>query len=150
MMKCRKALKNDLPDIVRMLADDTLGSKREKYQDPLPDFYYDAFKEIEHQRGNQILVATEDEQVIGFLQLTFIPGLARMGMKRAQVEGVRVDNKHRGKGIGRKLFKEAITLAKTEGCGLVQLTTDKEREDAHRFYENLGFVASHDGMKLIL
>ncbi|HLR22339.1 MAG TPA: GNAT family N-acetyltransferase [Pseudogracilibacillus sp.] len=132
-----------------MLADDELGSHREKYEDPLPNDYYQAFKSIESQIGNQILVATENQVVIGCLQLTIIPGLARQGMKRAQIEGVRVDGKQRGKGTGEALLKEAIAIAKSEACGLVQLTTDKQRDDAHRFYEQLGFTASHEGMKLI-
>src|SRR5699024_2393222 len=100
--------------------------------------------------GNQILLAIEDETVIGCMQLTIIPGLAKLGMKRAQIEGVRVDKNYRGKKIGEALFREAIAISKSEGCGLVQLTTDKERIDAHRFYEKLGFTSSHEGMKLNL
>ncbi|KHF39268.1 GNAT family N-acetyltransferase [Halalkalibacter okhensis] len=149
-MQFRKAKKEDLKDIVRMLADDELGSKRERFEEPLPDIYDQSFSEIEKQAGNQILLAIEGGAVVGCLQLTIIPGLARMGMKRAQIEGVRVDKKVRGKKIGEKLFEEAMAIAKSEGCGLVQLTTDKNRKDAHRFYEKLGFKASHDGMKLSL
>ncbi|WP_185830791.1 GNAT family N-acetyltransferase [Siminovitchia terrae] len=144
------AKKSDLKEIVRLLADDELGSKREKYEDPLPEAYYNAFSAIESQGGNQILLVTNNEIVIGCLQLTIIPGLARLGMKRAQIEGVRVDKNYRGQKIGEALFREAITIAKSEGCGLVQLTTDKDRKDAHRFYEKLGFNSSHEGMKLIL
>ncbi|WP_212951285.1 GNAT family N-acetyltransferase [Siminovitchia terrae] len=144
------AKKSDLKEIVRLLADDELGSKREKYEDPLPEAYYNAFSAIESQGGNQILLVTDNEIVIGCLQLTIIPGLARLGMKRAQIEGVRVDKNYRGQKIGEALFREAITIAKSEGCGLVQLTTDKDRKDAHRFYEKLGFTSSHEGMKLIL
>ncbi|HIV74086.1 MAG TPA: GNAT family N-acetyltransferase, partial [Candidatus Pseudogracilibacillus intestinigallinarum] len=102
------------------------------------------------QNGNQIIVAVEDGRIIGCLQLTIIPGLARLGMKRAQIEGVRVDRTYRGKKIGEQLFKEAISIAKTEKCGMVQLTTDKQREDAHRFYEKLGFISTHEGMKCML
>lgn len=87
---------------------------------------------------------------IGCLQLTFIPGLARLGMTRAQIEGVRVDKAYRRKGVGEARFRHAIDSAKAYGCGLVQLTTDKKRNDAHRFYERLGFVSSHEGMKLAL
>ncbi|WP_213021483.1 GNAT family N-acetyltransferase [Siminovitchia terrae] len=144
------AKKSDLKEIVRLLADDELGSKREKYEDPLPEAYYNAFSAIESQGGNQILLVTDNEIVIGCLQLTIIPGLARLGMKRAQIEGVRVDKNYRGQKIGEALFREAITIAKSEGCGLVQLTTDKDRKDAHRFYGKLGFTSSHEGMKLIL
>ncbi|RST58128.1 GNAT family N-acetyltransferase [Siminovitchia terrae] len=149
-MEFRMAKKSDLKEIVRLLADDELGSKREKYEDPLPEAYYNAFSAIESQGGNQILLVTNNEIVIGCLQLTIIPGLARLGMKRAQIEGVRVDKNYRGQKIGEALFREAITIAKSEGCGLVQLTTDKDRKDAHRFYEKLGFNSSHEGMKLIL
>ncbi len=93
----RKATLEDLPAIVRMLADDELGAKRERYEDPLPVEYYEAFADMEAQGGNQIIVAVEDEAVIGCLQLTIIPGLSRLGMKRSQIEGVRVDQQHRGK-----------------------------------------------------
>lgn len=145
----RKANKEDLQSIVRLLVDDELGSKRERYVEPLPANYYEAFAAIEAQVGNQIILAIDDQTVIGCLQLTIIPGLARQGMKRAQIEGVRVDKRYRRKGIGESLFKEAIAIAKSEKCGLVQLTSDKQRADAHRFYERLGFFASHEGMKLI-
>ncbi|WP_368901834.1 N-acetyltransferase family protein [Oceanobacillus oncorhynchi] len=148
-MHFRKAQKEDLPAIVRLLADDELGSGRERYEDPLPEEYDQAFDAIEAQIGNQVILALEEEKVIGCIQLTIIPGLARLGMKRAQIEGVRVDKKYRGKRVGEALFKEAIAIAKAEKCGLVQLTTDKQRNDAHRFYERLGFSASHEGMKLI-
>ncbi|VEF47547.1 N-acetyltransferase GCN5 [Bacillus freudenreichii] len=144
------AKKSDLKEIVRLLADDELGSKREKYEDPLPEAYYDAFSAIENQSGNQILLAIQDEIIIGCLQLTIIPGLARLGMKRAQIEGVRVDKNYRGQKVGAALFREAITIAKSKDCGLVQLTTDKDRKDALRFYEKLGFTSSHEGMKLII
>lgn len=149
-MEFRKAREEDLHSIVRLLADDELGSQRERFEDPLPTAYYEAFHAIESQIGNQIILAVENQKVIGCLQLTIIPGLARQGMKRAQIEGVRVDRNYRGKKIGEKLFKEAISIAKSEDCGLVQLTTDKQRSDAHRFYEKLGFIASHEGMKILL
>lgn len=149
-MEVRLANKNDLQSIVRLLADDELGSQRERFENPLPVVYHEAFKAIESQVGNQIIVAVENQKVIGCLQLTIIPGLARLGMTRAQIEGVRVDRNHRGKRIGEKLFEEAILIAKSAKCGMVQLTTDKQRSDAHRFYERLGFSASHEGMKLIL
>ena len=147
-MNFRKANEEDLPAIIRLLADDKLGSQRERYEEPLPDDYYKAFAAIQAQDGNEILLAIEDQKLVGCLQLTIIPGLARLGMKRAQIEGVRVDRGYRGEGVGEALLKEAIAIAKTEGCGLVQLTTDKQRENAHRFYNRLGFLASHEGMKL--
>lgn len=148
-MNFRKANAEDLPAIVRLLADDELGSQRERYVEPLPADYYEAFSEIEAQVGNQIILAMDGQAVIGCLQLTIIPGLSRQGMKRAQIEGVRIDQRYRGKGIGEGLLKEAIAIAKFEKCGLVQLTTDKQRDDACRFYKRLGFYASHEGMKLI-
>ncbi len=149
-MEFRKATENDVFAIVRLLADDELGSQRECFEESLPAVYYEAFHAIESQNGNQIILAVENETVIGCLQLTIIPGLARKGMKRAQIEGVRVDRNYRGKAVGENLFKEAIAIAQSEKCGLVQLTTDKQRVDAHRFYDKLGFYASHEGMKLIL
>src|SRR5699024_12291572 len=100
-----------------MHADDELGSQREKYEDPMPEEDYQAFNASESQIGNQILVATENQVVIGCLQLTIIPGLARQGMKRAQIEGVRVDGKQRGKGTGEALLKKAIAIAESEACG---------------------------------
>ncbi|MFE6795969.1 GNAT family N-acetyltransferase [Paenibacillus chitinolyticus] len=149
-MEIRTAQRGDLEEIVRLLADDELGSHRERYEKPLPPAYEEAFSAITGQMGNSILVAEISGEVVGCLQLTLIPGLARMGMTRAQVEGVRVDSRYRGHGIGKALLKHAIEIAKVHGCGLVQLTTDKTRGDAHRFYGKLGFTASHEGMKLSL
>jgi GNAT superfamily N-acetyltransferase len=149
-MEFRHATEKDLVSIVRLLADDALGAKRERYEQPLPLAYVDAFSAIQKQHGNFILLAVENAEVFGCLQLTLIPGLARLGMTRAQIEGVRVAAAHRGKGIGEALFEHAIGYAREQGCGLVQLTTDKSRDDAHRFYQRLGFVESHVGMKLML
>lgn len=146
----RRATAADLPAIVRMLADDPLGRTRERYADPLPGAYVEAFRRIEAQADNEVLVAEVAGEVVGCLQLTLIPGLARLGMLRAQIEGVRVDGRRRGEGIGERLFQHAIERARAAGCGLVQLTTDAARPEAHRFYERLGFVASHVGMKLAL
>ena len=149
-MNIRPATKSDIPAIVRLLADDPLGAGRERFDDPLPRAYYDAFDAISTQSGNQILVAVEQKRVIGCLQLTFIPGLTRRGMTRAQIEGVRVDKTRRGRNSGEAMFRFAIDLARENSCGLMQLTTDRTRPDAHRFYARLGFVASHEGMKLAL
>ncbi len=146
----RTATAADLPAIVRLLADDPLGATRECFEEPLPQAYVESFDAIEAQNGNEILVAESDGAVVGCLQLTVIPGLARLGMSRGQIEGVRVDQACRGRGVGEALFQHAIERARAAGCGLVQLTTDKSRPDAHRFYERLGFVASHEGMKLAL
>ena len=149
-LSIRRATAADLPAIVRMLANDPLGKTRERYAEPLPEAYLQAFADGEAQKGNEILVGEIAGTVVGCLQLTMIPGLSRLGMLRAQIEGVRVDEGRRGEGIGEKLFLDAIERARKAGCGLVQLTTDASRPDAHRFYERLGFVASHVGMKLSL
>lgn len=146
----RRATRADLPAIVRMLANDPLGKTREQYAEPLPEAYLKAFAEVEAQAGNEILVGEIGGEVVGCLQLTMIPGLSRLGMLRAQIESVRVDESRRGTRIGEKLFLAAIERARKAGCGLVQLTTDASRPDAHRFYERLGFKASHVGMKLAL
>lgn len=146
----RDATSADVPEIVRMLADDALGGQRERYEDPLPTAYYDAFAALTAQAGNRIVLAESGGKIIGCAQLVFLPGLSLVGMKRAQIEGVRVDSSTRGQGIGEKLVRHCIALARQEGCGVLQLTTDKSRADAHRFYERLGFVGSHLGMKLKL
>jgi ribosomal protein S18 acetylase RimI-like enzyme len=149
-MEFRKAVAADLLAIVKLLADDPLGAKRERAEDPLPREYRDAFGAIERQAGNSVIVAVDDGTVVGCLQLTLIPGLSRLGMLRAQIESVRVAESHRSQGLGERLFRHAIEQAREAGCGLVQLTTDRSRPDALRFYERLGFEASHLGMKLDL
>lgn len=146
----RSIRRDDVPAVVAMLADDPLGTNRERYADPLPDCYWQAFEAISRTPSVDILVADLDGEVVGCLQLAMIPGLARQGMTRAQIEAVRVHSDHRSQKIGESLINEAIRQAKSAGCGLVELTTDKQRPDAHRFYERLGFVATHEGMKLML
>ena len=143
----RTARRDDVPAIVHLLADDTFGASREQPTDPLPQAYWDAFDAISIQGGNQLLVAEANGEVVGCLQLTVIPGLSRMGALRAQIEGVRVSSTHRGQRIGEALVDAATERAKTLGCVLVQLTTDRRRVDAHRFYERLGFESTHIGMK---
>ena len=149
-MNFKIATKDDLKDIVAMLADDELGKTRESVSDTVEEKYLQSFNDIEAQSGNQILLAVDGEAIIGCLQLTFIPTLARSGQKRAQIEGVRVHKEHQKKGVGRALFEEAIRLSKENGCGIVQLTTDKRRRGAHEFYHKLGFEVTHEGMKLFL
>jgi ribosomal protein S18 acetylase RimI-like enzyme len=146
----REAGETDLSAIVAMLADDPLGKTRERFEEPLPEAYRAAFRAIRAQAGNRVLVADRGGSVVGCLQLTVIPGLSRLGMSRAQIEGVRIASSERGRRIGERLVEAAIAQARTAGCGLVQLTTDVSRPDAHRFYERLGFTASHVGMKLSL
>lgn len=150
-VRFRRAARDDLPAIVRLLADDPLGAQRETYATPLPPAYHAAFDAIERDPNNELVVATDATgRVIGVLQLTFIPYLTYRGGWRALIEGVRVACELRSAGIGRQLFEWAIVRARQRGCRLVQLTTDKARPDAIRFYESLGFVASHEGMKLHL
>jgi len=146
----RLARAGDVPDIVRMLADDPLGSTRERFEEPLPEAYGQAFRAIDADANNELVVAVQDDRVVGVLQLTFIPYLTYQGGWRALIEGVRVASGTRSRGVGKALLKCAIARARERGCIMVQLTTDKVRVDARRFYEALGFVASHDGMKLHL
>ena len=146
----RLAKRDDLPTIVRMLADDDLGSQRERYEDPLSESYYAAFTQIDHDSNHELIVAEINGEVIGTLHLIFIPSLSYQGGLRAQVESVRVDRPYQGQGIGSDMMKWTIERAKSRGAHIVQLTTHKSREDAHRFYERLGFKASHAGMKLNL
>ena len=146
----RPAVLSDLPGIVALIADDELGHQREDPSIPLNPKYIDSFAAIDRD-PNQILAVVEDKGVlVGCLQLTFVPGLSRLGMWRGQIESVRIAPANRGKGFGRKMFEWAIAESRKRGCGLVQLTTDKSRVEAYQFYESLGFRASHEGMKLTL
>jgi GNAT superfamily N-acetyltransferase len=144
----REAVPADLPAVVALLAADQLGVHREAVDDPEP--YRAAFDAIAADPAHLLVVAVDDGRVIGTMQLSFIPGLARRGAWRAQIEGVRVHADVRSRGIGAQMMQWAVDEARRRGCALVQLTTDKQRADAHRFYERLGFVASHEGMKLAL
>ena len=146
----RRALRADLPDIVRLLADDPLGQSREQYRDPLPESYYEAFERIDADPRVELVVAEIDGEIVGTLQLMFLPHLTRGGGMRGQIEAVRVDERYRNRGLGRYLMAWAIDRAREQGCRMVQLTTNAARVDAHRFYERLGFVGSHVGMKLEL
>ncbi len=149
-IKIRKALPEDIPNIVRLLAEDDLGAKREKFIDPLPPEYYAAFDAINTDTNSHLMVAELNERIVGTLQLTFITYLTYCGGKRGLIEGVRTDQALRGHGIGKEMVEWAIEKSKAMGCHLVQLTTDKKRPDALRFYEKLGFIASHEGLKLHL
>lgn len=147
----RAARRDDLPTILDMLANDPLGKSREILQEPLPQSYYDAFEKINADK-NQALIVVEDEQseIVATFQISFLQYLTYQGGLRAQIEAVRVREDQRGKGLGEKIITWAIQRAKDNGAHLVQLTTDKKRPDAIRFYENLGFIASHEGMKFHL
>lgn len=146
----REARRGDLETLVALLADDPLGSTRERFESPLPESYVAAFEAVDRDANHQLLIAEAAGVLAGFLQLSFLPYLTYQGGWRALVEGVRVAPSARGRGVGRALVDEAIRRARTRGCHLVQLTTDKTRPDALRFYERAGFVASHEGMKLHL
>ncbi len=146
----RWATRADLPSIVRMLADDDLGSQRERVENPLPASYDSAFEQINNDPNHELIVAERNGEVIGTLHLMFLPSVSFQGGLRAQVESVRVDKKLQSQGIGSEMMKWTMERAKQRGAHVVQLTTHKSRIDAHRFYERLGFKGSHLGMKLDL
>ena len=147
----REAEEGDIPKIVKMLADDELGSKREDNKVPLPKTYYDAFQNILKDKNQELIILENfNKETIGTLQITFIPYLTYRGGLRAQIEAVRIQKEFRGKGYGKKIFNWAIKRSIDKGAHLVQLTTDKQRPDAIEFYKALGFKNSHIGMKLHL
>ena len=146
----RRAVAGDLAAIVALLADDPIGAGRESPGATLDPAYRAAFAALERDPNQLLAVAERDGAVVGTLQLSFIPGLTRRGMWRGQIEGVRVAAGERGEGLGRALVEWAIAECRRHGCGLVQLTSDKRRPDAHRFYAALGFQATHEGYKLSL
>lgn len=146
----RRAREADLPAIIALLADDELGQRREDSSYPPAESYRDAFKAIDADANQFLAVAMDEENVVGTLQLTFIPGLSRKGAWRGQIEAVRIAASRRSGGLGRQMFEWAIAECRARGCNLVQLTTDRDRLDAHRFYEQLGFEATHIGYKQAL
>ncbi|HTI44761.1 MAG TPA: GNAT family N-acetyltransferase [Candidatus Nitrosotalea sp.] len=146
----RRALAADLPAIIALLADDPLGAAREDSSTPPNPHYTEAFAAIDRDANQLLAVVVVQDALIGCLQLSFIPGLSRLGLWRGQIESVRIAASHRSQGLGRVMFDWAIAECRQRGCGLVQLTTDKTRPDALRFYESLGFKASHEGLKLAL
>ena len=146
----RRAISADLTTIVALLAADPIGRDRENPAAQLDVRYRDAFAAIDRDPNQLLAVAERRGEVIGVLQLSFVPGLTRRGMWRGQIEGVRVAAEERGSGVGRTLIEWAIEECRKRGCGLVQLTSDKLRSGAHGFYETLGFEATHWGYKLSL
>jgi GNAT superfamily N-acetyltransferase len=144
----RRASEADLQAIVDMLADDALGAARESPGDLAP--YRDSFAAVSANANQLLLVAERNGEVVGTAQITFIPGLSHKGMWRADIEAVRVRSDQRGTGLGTQLIRHCIGQARDRGCGMVQLTSNASRKDAHRFYERLGFAASHTGFKLSL
>ncbi|MEV4245376.1 GNAT family N-acetyltransferase [Streptosporangium canum] len=143
----RTARAGDVPLIVAMIADDAIAAAR---QGAYGDEHRAAFEVIDADPNNELIVAELDGEVVGTMQLTYIPGISRRGALRMQIEAVRIDSALRGRGLGRQMMEWAVERGRARGCALVQLTTDKARKDAHRFYDSLGFVASHEGYKLAL
>jgi ribosomal protein S18 acetylase RimI-like enzyme len=146
----RCAARPDLPAIVALLADDPLGSAREFVGATVHPDYVAAFEAIDRDASEFLAVAEQGDEVIGCLQISFLPGLSRRGMLRGQIESVRIAAHARGHGLGRRMLEWAVETCRQRGCGLVQLTTDRSRTDALRLYEEFGFVASHLGCKLEL
>ena len=149
-MLFRKARRQDLRAILELLNDGKMSSVLERIEDPMPQLYIEAFDAIEADPNQLLLVGDIEGRVVASLQLTFIPGIAHQGAWRAQAEAVRVAGDLRGHQIGEAMMRHVIALAKERGCALIQLTTNKARDDAQRFYRRLGFIASHEGMKLKL
>ena len=150
-MQIRKATSKDLAAIVELLAHDKLGAIREQFQTPLPTAYIDAFARINRDEQQELMVMESTTgKVVGTLQLSFIQYLTYQGGIRAQIEAVRIHHEFRSQGLGAQLFHWAIARAKNRGAHVVQLTTDKQRPEALKFYQDLGFTASHEGMKMHL
>jgi len=148
-IKFRRATEKDIHSIVEMIADDDLGKQRENFQNPLPQEYMEAFKNISSDKNQELIVLENDKsEIIGTLQLTFIQYLTYRGGIRAQIEAVRIRKDQRGLGIGKKMFEWAIERSKERKAHLLQLTSDKKRPKAIKFYEDLGFRSSHEGMKI--
>ncbi len=144
----REAHLEDIPSLVKMLSDDDLGELREDPSTPTNQRYLKAFFSIEKDPNNELTVVESSGEIIGMMQLTYIPYLTYIGSWRCLVEGVRINSKFRGRGLGTRLLRWAIARAKDKHCTIVQLTSDKQRPDALRFYEDLGFNATHEGFKL--
>ncbi|WP_406311593.1 GNAT family N-acetyltransferase [Streptosporangium sp. NBC_01639] len=143
----RPARAEDVPLLVAMIADDAVSAAR---TGDYGDEHRAAFEVIDADPNNELIVAELDGEVVGTMQLTYIPGISRRGALRMQIEAVRITSALRGRGLGRQMMEWAVERGRARGCALVQLTTDKTRKDAHRFYDSLGFVASHEGYKLAL
>ena len=146
----REANESDVPALVDLLADDVLGAKREDVSIPLNPNYLDAFHSIEADSNNELTVVETDGELVLMLQLTIVPYLTHFGSWRCLIEGVRIANTYRGKGLCKELIKWAIKRARERRCSILQLTSEQQRPDAIRFYESLGFKATHEGLKLKL
>ncbi len=149
-MRIRRARREDVPAIVTIYGLDALRGAREKIADPLPDIYFEAFAVLDANAEQLLLVAEQDSVVIGTLQLTFVQHLLNQGMRRAVLEAMFVHPDHRGSGVGSAMVRFAMKAAREARCGSLELTSNKSRDRAHRFYERLGFRATHEGFKLAL
>ena len=146
----RKAVAADLPFIVKLLTEDAVRVTDDRPDEPFHPRYVTALRELEADPNQMMMVAMLDGETVGTVQLTFIPGIAGLGTKRCLVEAVHIAPVHRSKGLGSEMIQWAIAQARKRGCGMVQLTSNKKRLDAHRFYERLGFTKSHEGFKYYL
>lgn len=149
-LEFRSAKEGDIPKLVQLLADDNLGATREDFSTPLNTSYLEAFINIENDSNNELTVVESEGELVGMLQITFIPYLTHVGSWRCLIEGVRISKNQRGRGYGTQLLKWAINRAKARKCKIVQLTSNKKRTGAIRFYSLLGFEATHEGFKLNL
>lgn len=148
-MQVRRATSADLPTLIGLLVDDDLGTTREDLGPPLPQSYLDAFAALDSDPNQFLAVAEHDGDIVGTLQITFLPGLSHRGSWRGQIEAVRIARGRRGQGLGHDLMAWAINHCRARGCRMVQLTSNKTRTQAHRFYDAHGFTASHEGYKLV-
>lgn len=146
----RKAVEADLPFIVKLLSDDAVRATDDRPDEPFHPRYVAALRELEADPNQLMMVAELDGETVGTVQLTFIPGLASLGTRRCLVEAVHIAPAHRNRGLGTEMIRWAIAQARERGCGVVQLTSNKKRLDAHRFYEKLSFLKSHEGFKYYL
>lgn len=146
----RRAKQSDLEDIISLLADDELGKQREKLSETVSSNYLDAFIRIDADLNQFLMVVESRDIIVGTCHLTLMPSLTFQGGLRMNVEAVRIASSCRGQGVGEWMINQALSLARKEGCKIIQLTTNKERVDAKRFYEKLGFKSTHEGMKMYL
>jgi len=149
-MQIRRARREDVPAIVAIYGLDALRGSRERISDPLPDLYFEAFAVLDANADQLLLVAEQDSVVVGTLQLTFVQHLISRGLRRAVLEAMFVHPEHRGSGVGSALVRFAMEAAREARCRTLELTSNKARDRAHRFYERLGFRATHEGFKLAL
>lgn len=149
-LEIRRAERTDVPEIVRIIADNEIGRMREDYQESIPESYYKAFDRISDDNNQILIVACYQGEVVGTVQVSFIQNMSVRGAYRALLESMHVDSNFRGKNIGSFMMEWAIETAREKGCNIVQLTSNKKRQKAHNFYRKFGFVATHEGFKMPL